>query len=1166
MARRRSSRGWVQWRRLLARLLVGAVLLLALLAWVGLRFVAPRLAAAPGEGRAQAAASDSTPATAVTRLTPDGTRYAVDNSAAVFDLDLRPPDRWSRQLFPSFAAAGAYAKANRLAVLPSTQMLLAKCRRSDERVMSLVTLAVQDGLPESGLRGRRQALCDLLHDLVVIHEDNARSALRPAAAAGIVHVAAALTLGAPQAKLDVPDALTAAVATTAVTFRADATRSAPAGMYAEDPRLGAVFAQDRCRAGGLADADAAVLISAVIAATPSLAQAFAACDRIDQALTNARLPEALSAAAVATMLGESHLREALRDPARFAALVATYRDTTRGKPEGVLGPPRLALAAYCTSKETDLLARLRGTDHLMRDLAQAVIGGTLDLKPRPTSGWYDYQWFSLETLLLTDRAQEAAKLVLSGRYTDHLRESFNLGLVVHRETHIKSLPVPFGGVEDIPPKKATVRPEFSVEPTATVILRLARGYAFLKRALPSLAGPTAAAEIDAVMLPLYGLYDQLCLELGMTPRFEPGELPEAAREKARTAAISFLRSVWQDADLARDCRAAVPVFQDTDGRTHYWAITGVKLMPTAYAYRQPPRVFDVDPQFEPARLYLPVALTAEFVSRDTALGTPAAFRALCDRAGGEAGLRRALRTTPGVYSRSSPVLHRLMTALCIVVGLAALFVFRRRLGLVPWRRVLGYAATAIALLVATGAVLVWLSPYCRVWFLVRYVASRSTALGMRCERRVVCHPPSPGALRALADLTRCGNPQTRYLAMYWLGLVSKGPEFTRSATFDDVVCAGLHDPVPEIRDYAIDMVVPGSPRQVAALSGLLDDPRSRDYACSRFEDIYEPRAVPTLVELSRLPEEVQVTALRALAVYPLPAALQRLLEAGHDANLRVSRTASQEARTWLESYDDAPAVRPSPPPSPGSWGDLTNDATRTARVAARALAFHEAPAAALDPLLQSAAADARLPLSLRVLATAVIRDARLRPAAVKAVAESHVELQEMLTVIQELPAEDRPAAVALMANIATRLSDEVKWRTKPLTAVMANLPAPAATLRAAPKSPDAKSLHQRIADLNPAAARSGQAGAEGSSPKVARAGADPGYVAEQVLMVTPETCLDLCREYPILGPLFDALVTLDDDSRGPTVRLLRVLLRDEHENAAANGGSGGNGAAGGRAL
>jgi hypothetical protein len=61
---------------------------------------------------------------------------------------------------------------------------------------------------------------------------------------------------------------------------------------------------------------------------------------------------------------------------------------------------------------------------LMRELVRRIRSGDVDLKPGPQSGWYEYQAYALETLLLPEKGSEHDKLLLTKAYKKRMLEAF----------------------------------------------------------------------------------------------------------------------------------------------------------------------------------------------------------------------------------------------------------------------------------------------------------------------------------------------------------------------------------------------------------------------------------------------------------------------------------------------------------------------------------------------------------------------------------------------------------------------------------------------------------------------------------------------------------------------------------------------------------------------
>src|SRR5207302_3224022 len=76
---------------------------------------------------------------------------------------------------------------------------------------------------------------------------------------------------------------------------------------------------------------------------------------------------------------------------------------------------------------------------LMRELIRSIRSGTVNLQPTPDSGWYDYQVYALETLLLPEKGEEHDKLLLTKAYKKRMLEAFKALITKHRETHVRQL-------------------------------------------------------------------------------------------------------------------------------------------------------------------------------------------------------------------------------------------------------------------------------------------------------------------------------------------------------------------------------------------------------------------------------------------------------------------------------------------------------------------------------------------------------------------------------------------------------------------------------------------------------------------------------------------------------------------------------------------------------
>ena len=107
----------------------------------------------------------------------------------------------------------------------------------------------------------------------------------------------------------------------------------------------------------------------------------------------------------------------------------------------------VALFPPSTSRETELFERLfpdglPADANLMVTLIRRIRSGEVDLKPSAKpggDGWYQYQVYALETMLLPGRGQENEKLLLTAEYKKRLVEAFKAMITTRRETHARQL-------------------------------------------------------------------------------------------------------------------------------------------------------------------------------------------------------------------------------------------------------------------------------------------------------------------------------------------------------------------------------------------------------------------------------------------------------------------------------------------------------------------------------------------------------------------------------------------------------------------------------------------------------------------------------------------------------------------------------------------------------
>lgn len=279
--------------------------------------------------------------------------------------------------------------------------------------------------------------------------------------------------------------------------------------------------------------------------------------------------------------------------------------------------PTVALFPPSTSRETVLFEKLfplglPADANLMRELISRIRSGEVNLRPAADSGWYDYQVYALETLLLPGRGLEKNKLLLTKTYKRRMLEAFAALITKRRETHVRNLATTKTAVARPP---TGLEPRLRVEPALSYYLRTARAYAFLWDFLTAAIGQEALAELHGLTqdgprpktlaeeLPwmrdlFYGLYLISAEDIGLTTdagqsgqQEEPQLADEAERQQCYSLAEDWLGRAFDDPDLAVDTRVSVPIYVDRASNvTRLWTTLGVRLCPLTAEYSVPPQV------------------------------------------------------------------------------------------------------------------------------------------------------------------------------------------------------------------------------------------------------------------------------------------------------------------------------------------------------------------------------------------------------------------------------------------------------------------------------------------------------------------------------------------------------------------------------------------------
>ena len=564
----------------------------------------------------------------------DDKAWLLNASAAVMRLDVPiiRPDQEAQllTLHPSYAAA-VKGSSFGAAVLPSVNMLDGKAKQFDDGLYAAIDLAYYQGLK------------DKLPSHVQLVKRIADRAGRNSAAAP--YLAAGLELAG--VKVDVGDALEKDRILGA--FRDSEVASKPIGFYTWNEKLGGLFRFMRFFQRQFGEMDADKL---------EIPKALAAVLGQDKTL----LADYQQAVAFYARLSNPNNCLSLADIRNARPLdIATMKRLAKEK-----NVPDAAVAVFPpgTSKETVLFAKLFPLGvppnvDLMKELVKRIRSGEVDLKPKAQSGWYEYQVYALETLLLPEKGAEKDKLLLTKEYKKRMLEAFKALITKRRETHVRELAVEAAKAEE--PRKlpvvieVDVQPRLRVEPAPTYYVRTARAYAFLANLLEATVGKEAlqglqglkqsgprAQDLHTELLWMrdlfYGLYLISAEDIGMKPGLAPDETLD--EERCYKLASEWLVKAVEDADLAADTRVAVPIYIDLD-RRRLWVTLGVRLSKLDTAYARPPSIKlakgegdwkPVEPhRLQGASYLIAVDEFAEVELKGRRVLTREEFRAICDR-------------------------------------------------------------------------------------------------------------------------------------------------------------------------------------------------------------------------------------------------------------------------------------------------------------------------------------------------------------------------------------------------------------------------------------------------------------------------------------------------------------------------------------------------------
>ena len=327
---------------------------------------------------------------------PEGA-WRINASSAVLRLDvpmLMPDsDAALLELRPSYTDAMAKAPA-RMKVLPSINVIDGKAKQFDDGLFAAIDLAYYKGL-KSRLESH-VALIKRLHERVAPESEAS------------AYLAAGLKIAGIEVKTGQPDQ----VASWLSRFESDAMYSKPESFYTWSEELTRVFRFMRFFQQPLPPNQPALIseLARAVGSDPKLLEDYKRVNAFYARLTNP-----LDNLTLADVLERG------------------------GKLEG---PRPIAVFPSSRSKETELFRQLfpqglpPGAD-LMRELIKAIRKGKVDLAPKPSSGWYEYQIYALETFLLPEKGEENPKLLLTKAYKKRMLEAFQALMTKRRETHAR---------------------------------------------------------------------------------------------------------------------------------------------------------------------------------------------------------------------------------------------------------------------------------------------------------------------------------------------------------------------------------------------------------------------------------------------------------------------------------------------------------------------------------------------------------------------------------------------------------------------------------------------------------------------------------------------------------------------------------------------------------
>jgi hypothetical protein len=219
-------------------------------------------------------------------------------------------------------------------------------------------------------------------------------------------------------------------------------------------------------------------------------------------------------------------------------------------------------------------------------MVRRIRSGLLALHPSGRSGWYEWQTWALEPLLVPDRTPEAARLRMNEGSRRQFEDMFKAAVERPRETSARRLGLVAPAMAALSPERMTefqrlrVRPSLTVEPMLTYYQRRADGYDFVRGVLESSFGRDglrSMRRITTAGLAEAGLDDELMETAALFRGAAAVAAEELGLARAEDSTVRHFRA-WArtpDPEVAGDIRTMVPVFHDRErGKTKVWAVLG----------------------------------------------------------------------------------------------------------------------------------------------------------------------------------------------------------------------------------------------------------------------------------------------------------------------------------------------------------------------------------------------------------------------------------------------------------------------------------------------------------------------------------------------------------------------------------------------------------------